>query len=71
MSAIKRRRGARVAHARQQKGWSQQALADRLGVARSAVARVEIGGMNPSLDFALALSAELDESVESLFGGGR
>jgi transcriptional regulator with XRE-family HTH domain len=67
---VRKIRGARVAQARQQKGWSQQALADRLGVARSSVARVEIGGMNPSLDFALALSAELGESVEELFGGG-
>ena len=71
MPAIKTRRGARVAQARQQAGLSQQALADRIGTARSTVARVEIGQTTPTLDLALALSRELGESVESLFGGGR
>ena len=46
-------------------------MADRIGTARSTVARVEIGVTTPTLDLALALSRELGESVESLFGGGR
>ena len=71
MPATKIRRGARVAQARQQKGLSQQALADKIGTARSTVARVEIGVTSPTLDLALAISRELGESVESLFGGGR
>jgi transcriptional regulator with XRE-family HTH domain len=71
MPATKARRGVLVAQARQQKGLSQQALADRIGTARSTVARVEIGNTTPTLDLALALSRELGESVESLFGGGR
>jgi transcriptional regulator with XRE-family HTH domain len=60
-----------VAHARQKAGLSQQALADRIGTARSTIARVEIGFTTPTLDLALALSRELGESVESLFGGDR
>ena len=71
MPAVKARRGVRVAHARQQAGLSQQALADRIGTARSTVARVEIGMTTPTLDLALALSHELGESVEALFGGDR
>ena len=71
MAATKSRRGARVAQARHQKGLSQQDLARRTGTARSTVARIEIGMSTPSLDLALALSRELGESVESLFGGGR
>lgn len=71
MSATKRRRGARVAQARNKSGLSQAALAERIGTARSTVARVEIGFTTPTLDLALALSSELGESVESLFGGGR
>ena len=64
-------RGKRVAQARHSKGLSQKALADRVGTARSTIARVEIGMFNPSLDLALALSRELGQSVESLFGGDR
>jgi transcriptional regulator with XRE-family HTH domain len=71
MPAVKTRRGARVAQARKQVGLSQQALADRVGTARSTVARVEIGVSTPTLDLALALSRELGESVEDLFGGDR
>jgi putative transcriptional regulator len=71
MPATKSRRGARVARARHKMGLSQKALADRIGVARSSVARVEIGASTPTLDLALALSHELGESVESLFGGDR
>jgi transcriptional regulator with XRE-family HTH domain len=71
MAATKTRRGARVAQARRKAGFSQQALADRIGTARSTVARVEIGMTTPTLDLALALSRELGESVEALFGGGR
>lgn len=71
MPAIKIRRGQRVAQARQQTGLSQKALAGRIGVARSTVARIEIGFATPSLDLALALADELGETVEALFGGGR
>jgi len=73
MPAVKARRGARVAQARQQKGLSQQALAHKIGkrTARSTIARVELGITTPTLDLALALSRELGESVESLFGGDR
>jgi transcriptional regulator with XRE-family HTH domain len=71
MPAVKSRRGERVAQARHRKGLSQAKLADRIGTARSTVARVEIGMTTPTLDLALALAAELGESVESLFGGGR
>jgi transcriptional regulator with XRE-family HTH domain len=52
-------------------GLSQQALAGRIGVACSTVARVETGVTTPTLDLALALSRELGESVETLFGGDR
>jgi transcriptional regulator with XRE-family HTH domain len=71
MPAVKTKRGARVAHARHKAGLSQQALATKIGTARSTVARVEIGVTTPTLDLALALSRELGESVESLFGGDR
>lgn len=71
MPAVKARRGARLASARQQAGLSQRALADRLGTARSTLARIELGQSTPSLDLALAIGRELGESVEALFGGER
>jgi DNA-binding XRE family transcriptional regulator len=71
MSVIKSRRGARLADARRTAGLSQGQLAERLGVAKSTIARVELGQATPSLDLALALSRELGESVEALFGGER
>jgi DNA-binding XRE family transcriptional regulator len=70
MPATKIRRGARVAQARHNAGLSQQHLASLIGTARSTVARVELGVSTPTLDLALALSRELGESVEALFGGG-
>jgi putative transcriptional regulator len=70
MPAVKTRRGARVAQARHSADLSQQQLATMIGTARSTVARVEIGMTTPTLDLALALSRELGESVEALFGGG-
>jgi DNA-binding XRE family transcriptional regulator len=68
---MKRKRGARVAQARQSAGLSQHALAARIGTTRSTIARIEAGDHSPSVDLALALSRQLGESVEALFGGGR
>ena len=68
--AVKTRRGARVAQARHDAGLSQAQLATMIGTARSTIARVEIGMTTPTLDLALALSCELGQSVEDLFGGG-
>jgi hypothetical protein len=36
-----------------------------------AIIRIEGGTNRPSVDVALAIARELDQSVESLFGGGR
>jgi DNA-binding XRE family transcriptional regulator len=71
MATTKRRRGVRVAQARHAASLSQQALADRVGTARSTIARIELGSSTPTLDLALALGHELGESVEQLFGGER
>jgi putative transcriptional regulator len=63
-------RGHRVAQARRQAGLTQQQLAEKVGVGRVTIARVE-GGTPPSVTLALAISRELGKSVEQLFGGGR
>jgi DNA-binding XRE family transcriptional regulator len=76
MSVRKRRgrapeRGQQVAAARKRAGLSQQALADRTGLAKSTIARIELGQHQPSVGVALAISRELAEPVEALFGGAR
>jgi putative transcriptional regulator len=65
------RKRSRVAEARDRAGLSQPALAAKVGVGRATIARIEAGSTSPSVAVALAISRELGESVESLFGGGR
>jgi putative molybdopterin biosynthesis protein len=53
---------------RQVQGWSQDQLARQVGVSRQALNALERGHAQPSLETALALSAVLGTSVETLFG---
>lgn len=64
-------RGHRIAQARKKKGLTQPQLADRVGVSRPTIARIEAGLTSPSVQIALAISRQLGESVETLFGGDR
>jgi HTH-type transcriptional regulator/antitoxin HipB len=63
-------RGHRVAQARKQAGLTQQQLAEKVRAGRVSIARIE-AGTPPSVTLALAISRQLGESVESLFGGGQ
>ena len=63
-------RGHRVAAARKRAGLTQQALADRTGLAKSTIARIELGVHQPSISVALAIAKELDTTAEALFAGG-
>jgi putative transcriptional regulator len=66
-----RRKRSPVAVARERAGLSQPALAARVGASRPTIARIEAGTSTPLVTLALALSRELGESVESLFGRER
>jgi molybdate-binding protein/DNA-binding XRE family transcriptional regulator len=55
-------RGQRIA-----RGWSQQELADRTGIARASVSAIEIERLVPSTAAALSLAAALECRVEDLF----
>jgi len=57
----------RVAEQRTARGWSQQELARRSGLSRTAVSAIEIARVAPSTTAALALAAAFDCRVEDLF----
>ncbi|MEC9363942.1 MAG: helix-turn-helix transcriptional regulator [Pseudomonadota bacterium] len=57
----------RVRECRQQAGWTQQDLAERLGVSRQTVNAIETGKYDPSLPLAFALAALFDCRIEDLF----
>ena len=58
--------GSLVRDARRHRGLTQQQLADRLGTSQSAVARIEQGGQNLTLELLGRLSAALESELISL-----
>jgi DNA-binding XRE family transcriptional regulator len=62
-------RGRRIAEARKRAGLSQPQLAEKVGVGRATIARIEAGTV-PSLAVAFSIARELNEPVETLFWGG-
>ena len=49
------------------RGWSQQDLAERLGVSRQTINSLERGRYDPSLPLAFALAALFDCRIEEIF----
>jgi putative transcriptional regulator len=64
-------RGHRVAQARKRAGLTQQQLAEKVGVNRVSIARVEAGTRSPSMKLALRIADVLDKDIATLFGGER
>jgi putative transcriptional regulator len=52
---------------RTQKGWTQQDLADRVGVSRQTIISLERGRYNPSITLAFRLARQFDKKIEELF----
>ena len=59
--------GARVRQLRFDKGLNQEELADRIGVFRTYMSRIETGAGNPTLDMIHALASALGVTPASLF----
>ena len=57
----------RLREARDERGWTQAELAERIGVSRKTVNTVENGVFVPSTVVALKLAGALGCSVEELF----
>lgn len=53
--------------ARIEKGFSQQQLADLVGVSRNTISSIETGQFNPTAKLALILCIALDKKFEDLF----
>lgn len=52
---------------RSDRGWSQAALADHLGVSRQSVNAIETGKYDPSLPLAFAIARLFEKSIEDIF----
>lgn len=52
---------------RAERGWSQQDLAERLGVSRQSVNAIETGKYDPSLPLAFKLSDVFGLAIEAIF----
>lgn len=55
---------------RRDRGWSQQRLADELGVSRQTVISIERGRFSPSLPLAFRFSAVFGCRIEDIFDPG-
>ena len=62
--------GVEVRRRRQQRGWTLDAAAGRLGVSRRLLAQLEAGQANPSLSTLLSIAAGFDISLVELLAGG-
>jgi len=52
---------------RAERGWSQQDLAERLGVSRQSVNAVETGRYDPSLPLAFRIADIFSMAIEEIF----
>jgi len=52
---------------REQRGWSQGVLADRLDVSRQTINAIETGKYDPSLPLAFRIAREFTLSIEQIF----
>ena len=57
----------RLRELRGERGWSQQALADRLGVSRQTVNALETGKYDPSLPLAFRIGRLFQLRIEEVF----
>jgi putative transcriptional regulator len=57
----------RLRELRDERGWTQGALADRLGVSRQTVNALETGRHDPSLPLAFRIARLFGEPLENIF----
>ena len=47
--------------------WSQQALAEKVGVSRQTINAIEKGDYNPTIRLCIAICRELDKTLDEIF----
>lgn len=52
---------------RAERDWSQQDLAERLGVSRQSVNAIETGRYDPSLPLAFKIAEVFEQAIEDIF----
>ena len=57
----------RLKEVRKEKGYSQQQLADEVGVSRNTISSIETGQFYPTAKLALILCIALEKKFEDLF----
>jgi putative transcriptional regulator len=57
----------RLEELRNQKGWTQQELADRTAVSRQTIISLEKGRYNPSITLAFRLARQFEAAIEDVF----
>lgn len=57
----------RLKHYRLAKGWTQEELADKVGVRRETIMRLEKAQYNPSLKLAIDIARAIDAPIEEIF----
>ena len=53
--------------ARAARDWSQQQLADAVGVSRQTIVAIEKGDYNPTIHLCIAICRALDKTLDQLF----
>lgn len=53
--------------ARAGKDWSQEELAERVGVSRQTISAIEKGNYNPSVNLCIKICQTLDKTLDDLF----
>ena len=53
--------------ARAARDWSQQQLADAVGVSRQTIVAIEKGDYNPTIRLCIAICRALDKTLDQLF----
>jgi XRE family transcriptional regulator, regulator of sulfur utilization len=66
---VRNKFGKRIRGLRQQKGWSQEELADKAGLHRTYIGAIERGEQNVSIDNLERLAKVFGLALERLFSG--
>ncbi|KYG34948.1 helix-turn-helix transcriptional regulator [Alkalihalobacillus trypoxylicola] len=53
--------------ARMEKGYTQQQLAQKIGITRQTISLIEKGAYNPSLKLCMEICYELEKTLDQLF----